>query len=85
MDVPNLFGEGINASDFEDYSLARALDKLSEANPKMVFSSVTLQTHGAEEVIYGRLHGDTTSWTFAGMYDENEETPSSQLKIVKLQ
>lgn len=84
MDLPALFGDGVKASDFEDYSLARALDKVSEAEPKKVFSSVTLKAHSLENVGLSRLHGDTSSWTFSGIFedDEDEELPPP-LKITK--
>jgi len=83
MDIPILFGEGVKASDFEDYSLARALDKLSEANPKMVFSSVTLQAHGAEEVSIGRPHGDTwecNHWQDIGIVASTKKKDSARYR-----
>jgi len=85
MDLPTLFGEGVESSAFEDYSLARALDKISDANSKKVFTSVALQAHLSENVSFDRLHGDTTSWTFTGLYEdeEDDDAPSSLLKITK--
>lgn len=83
MDLPPLFGRGVKAEDFEDHSLARALDKLSQANAKKVFRSVTLQALTPEQVAIGRLHGDTTSWTLTGVFDEGEDTPPDWLRVTK--
>lgn len=83
MDLPTLFGEGVKAKDFEDYSLSRALDKLSEAAPKKVFSSIALRAQGLENISFTRVHGDTTTWTFTGVFDEDEDASPDQLKITK--
>jgi len=73
QDLDNLFGVGIKASDFNDDSLARALDKLIEKGAKKVISTVLLQAIAIEKVDISHLHADTTSVSVYGEYDKPEE------------
>ena len=83
MDVPALFGPDVHSSDFKDHNLARALDKLNEAGAKKVFSSVALNAIIYEDVSISTLHGDTTSWSLTGIYDEDDESSKKGLNITK--
>jgi transposase len=83
MDVASLFGQDVNSSDFKDHNLARALDKLNEAGAKKVFSSVALNAVSHEDVSISTLHGDTTSWTLTGIYDEDDESSTKKFNITK--
>mgnify|MGYP000863679221 FL=1 len=73
QDLPNLFGVGVKASDFNDDALARALDKLIEKGPKKVISTVMLNAIAIEKIDISHLHADTTSVSVYGEYDIQEE------------
>ncbi len=73
QDMEVLFGAGIEASDFNDDALARALDALAQADPKAVFTQLTLGAVVAEGSETRILHGDTTSVSVYGEYEEAGE------------
>ncbi len=79
QDLGNLFGEGVNWEDLNDDCLARALDKLASANPKKVVSSVILQALGIEGADITHIHGDTTSISVYGRYENEEDDGFIQL------
>ncbi|EQD60840.1 transposase, partial [mine drainage metagenome] len=60
-DLERLFGPGISAHDFNDDALGRALDKLSAAGPKRVFSTLAFHALTVQEIPWDAVHGDTTS------------------------
>lgn len=83
MDLEPLFGAGVHYTDFKDYALARALDKIFEVGAQKVFSNVALQAIAKEEVTFSRIHADTTSWTVTGTYDGYDTSAEDQLTITK--
>ena len=79
QDLPILFGPDVQAADFNDDALARALDKLSLARPANVFASVAANVWAHERVPLDSLHGDTSS---ASLYGAYENPPPEALQIV---
>ena len=73
LDVPVLFGVGASASDFNDSTLARTLDKIFEAGPKRVFSAAAMQAVVHEDVKIDVVHSDTTSWSLTGVYEDSSQ------------
>jgi transposase len=73
QDVELLFGDGVVADDFNDDALARALDKLYEATPWKVYSTLALQTLRKLDLPLHALHSDTTSFSVHGNYDRESE------------
>ncbi|EQD57257.1 transposase, partial [mine drainage metagenome] len=72
-DLERLFGPGISAHDFNDDALGRALDKLSAAGPKRVFSTLAFHALTVQEIPWDAVHGDTTSVSLYGEYEGYDE------------
>lgn len=68
-DVEVLLGEGVEAEWLNDKALGRALDKLYDADPKKVYSTICFRAVEAYHVIIDRLHADTTSVSVYGAYE----------------
>ena len=89
MDTEFFFGEGINASDLNDYAIGRALDKIAAAGPDRLFSTICLSTYAIYQIAFKRLHSDTTSLSFYGEFDLDldpdisEEEAEEVLQIVR--
>jgi len=73
-----LFGEGVVADELNDDALARALDKLHEATPWKVYSTLAMQAMKTLKLRIGPIHSDTTSVSLEGAYEGE-----SDLKIVR--
>lgn len=70
QDVALLFGDDVRAADFKDDTLARGLDKLSEAEPWKVYSTLALSALRVLNLTIDVLHNDTTSVSVFGEYDK---------------
>jgi len=68
QDVEALFGSGITAHDFNDDALGRTLDCLYKANPKAIFTSISLHNlmNSNQPLLFA--HADTTSKSVYGAY-----------------
>ncbi|MDO9535477.1 MAG: IS1634 family transposase, partial [Bacillota bacterium] len=73
MDTGNLFGIGITPEDLSDYNLARAMDKLHLAGEEKVFSTLSMHAICQEKVPVSFIHSDTTSWSFYGEYEDDDD------------
>ncbi len=73
-DTANLFGENISPENLSDTTFGRTLDKIADANPRILFGSVLAEAIGREGVTTNVVHADTTSKSVQGIYeDENDE------------
>ena len=72
-DTEIFFGKGVKPSYLNDDALARTLDKLYDANPKKVFSTLALQALMHENIDTKVLHGDTTARLLYGEYEEESD------------
>jgi transposase len=73
-DVACLFGPGVEASDFNDDALSRALDKFHRGNPRIVFSQIAMNAFSLDKVQCEFTHFDTTSKSVYGAYEyESDE------------
>ena len=79
-DVEKFFGSGIKAEYFNDDTLGRILDDFYVANPKEIFTSVSLKSIETYNVKVKSIHADTTSKSVYGEYSTCEE---SGLQIVR--
>jgi len=73
LDVERLFGSGRKASDFNDYTLARALDVLHEAEGWKVYSSLALASLKHLGLPLTTFHNDTTSFSVYGNYPDTDD------------
>ncbi|SCW59942.1 protein of unknown function, partial [Paenibacillus tianmuensis] len=78
QDVELLFGDGVTADDLNDDALARALDKLHEATPWKVYSTLAIRTMRKLGLPISTLHNDTTSVSLHSAYEGEAD-----LKIVR--
>jgi len=72
-DTEKMFGEGVQASHFNDDALGRALDKVYEAGPAKIFGSVITNVLTDQDLRIDPLHGDTTSVPVQGDFSEQVE------------
>jgi len=71
QDIAVLFGADASTDDFNDSALGRTLDKIFEAGPKRVFGAAALRAALKEDVEFGVVHSDTTSWSLKGLYESS--------------
>lgn len=83
IDTEALFGEGVMPEHLNDDAIARALDRISEAKPESMFTTLCLSLYSKFDIIFKRLHSDTTTLSFYGEYEESEESKEDDLKVVK--
>lgn len=82
VDTEALFGEGVMPEHLNDYAIARALERINDAKPDGLFSSLCLSLYSKFDIVFKRLHSDTTTISFYGEYEEPEEFEDDTLKIV---
>lgn len=73
QDVELLFGNGVVADDLNDDALARSLDKLYEAIPWKVYSTIALHALSKLNLPLRTLQNDTTSMSLSGSYEREGE------------
>jgi len=79
LDTENLFGAGVYPEDLKDYSMVRALDKISKADARKVFSSIAMQVITEENIPIKTLHADTTSISVEGIFETDDEYADFQI------
>jgi len=87
LPVEILFGDGIQAADFNDDSLGTALDALYEAGITELFYKIAQKAIGHQNVDQSFVHLDSTSFSFHGVYQDPDEEPEPgepQFEVVKL-
>lgn len=77
IDVEKLIREGLSPNQLNDDAIGRHLDRLHEAGIQELVSSFLLHTYQHEKLPLRYFHGDTTSMSLYGAY----ENPSDTLKI----
>lgn len=83
MDTEALFGEGVMPEHLNDDAIARALDRISQVKPEKLFTSLCLSLYSRFEIVFKRLHSDTTTLSFYGDYEESEDSTDDELKVVR--
>jgi len=81
QDVELLFGPGVQASDFNDDALARALDALHQADLQKVCMQAIQGVHACVDLTWKGLHFDTTSFVYTGATKDDPDDDEA-LKIV---
>jgi transposase len=81
QDTEVLFGKGITAQDFNDDALGRTLDRLYDAGPKQILTSLTLRHLLQSNKPLWFAHADTTSKSFHGLYEPKPGEPESKFEI----
>lgn len=85
IDTEALFGKGVMPEHLNDDAIGRALDRISEAKPEGLFSSLCLSLYTKFNIEFSRLHSDTTTLSFYGEYEQKVdiEVDAEDLKIVR--
>ena len=85
IDTEVLFGKGVLPEHLNDDAIGRALDRINNAKPEGLFSSLCLSLYTKYSIAFNRLHSDTTTLSFYGQYEQNEdiEMDEENLSIVK--
>ena len=86
MDLPLLFPEDVQASDFNDDALGRALDRLAEIDCRQLLGTIACQADRIEDLQITSVHADTTSFSVYGEYDNeniSREEPGKYIEIVR--
>jgi transposase len=81
QDTEVLFGEGVTAQDFNDDALGRTLDRLYEAGPKRILTSLTLRHLLQSDKPLWFAHADTTSKSFHGLYEPKPGEPEAPFQL----
>mgnify|MGYP000312523087 CR=1 FL=1 len=73
QDLELLFGvDGLTAESFNDDCLGRALDRLAEGNPQVVFGTAVLNAKKAHGFSTSICHADTTTFQVYGEYEQED-------------
>ena len=72
IDTEFLFGEGVLQEHLNDNAIGRSLDKLYEANPARLYSTLCLSAYSKYNIEFKRLHSDTTTVSFYVDYDTDK-------------
>lgn len=83
MDTEALFGAGVMPEHLNDDAIARALDRISQAKPEKLFTTLCLSLYSKFEIAFKRLHSDTTTLSFYGDYEEKEDSTEDELRVVR--
>jgi transposase len=85
IDTEALFGKGVMPEHLNDDAIGRALDRINDAKPEGLFSSLCLSLYTKYNIAFNRLHSDTTTLSFYGQYEQDEdiEMDEENLSIVK--
>ena len=78
IDTEHLFGKGITPDMFTDSAIGAALERVYAANAGKIFQTLSLTVFKKYELPINRLHSDTTSISFYGDYEENQNTETDQ-------
>jgi transposase len=73
IDTERLFGKGVTSDKLNDSAIGTALDRLYEANAGKLFQTLSLIVYNHYELTIKRLHSDTTTISFFGNYEEDQE------------
>ncbi|KXG74483.1 DUF4277 domain-containing protein [Thermotalea metallivorans] len=72
IDTEALFGKAVTPKHLNDDAIARALDRISEAKPESLFTTLCLSLYSKFNIAFNRLHSDTT--TVSSMEPMNKVT-----------
>ncbi len=82
--VERLFGKGITAQNLNDDTLGRALDRIAESGPSLVFNTTMIKGAQKSNLISKFIHLDTTSISVHGEF-QNVQSASAGGQIINLQ
>jgi transposase len=68
-------GKNVHPEDLNDDALARALDRLAEAEPARLFSALVAKMFATFQISYSALNGDTTSVLLHGEFPDAVDKP----------
>jgi transposase len=86
IDLGYLIGDGAELKNVNSSNVGRALERLGEADSDSIYEQLALSAVKSNEIPVTRLHGDTTTISFYGEYDEmdlNEAEKEELLQIEK--
>ena len=82
--VAKLLGENLQASNFNDDTLGRFLDKVHAYGETKLFSEISLPIALKHKLLNNSAHFDTTSLSVYGDYDTDDEAPTVNHRTLKL-
>jgi len=83
IDTEALFGSGVMPEHLNDDAIARALDRISQAKPEGLFTTLCLSLYGKYKIAFNRLHSDTTSVSFYGAYEQSDPEDEEGLRVLR--
>ena len=81
IDLEKLIRAGLTANQLNDDATGRDLDRLHEAGIHEIVSSFLLRTYRIEKLLLHCFHGDTTSKSVYGAYENPADTRLARLAI----
>jgi transposase len=83
IDTEALFGKGVMPKHLNDDAIARALDRISQAKPEGLFTTLCLSLYSKFNIAFNRLHSDTTTISFYGAYEQSDQEDEEDLRILR--
>lgn len=72
IDTEFLFGKGVLPEKLNDDAIGSALDRIAEVNLERFFTALCVTAYSVYEIIFQKLHSDTTSIFFYGEYESDQ-------------
>lgn len=76
VDTEFLFGKGVFPEHLNDDAIGNALDKIGKIDLEKAFMDLCVTSHDVYKIAFKRLHSDTTSVSFYGDYETDQEYTS---------
>lgn len=76
--IEHFLGDLVQPEDVNEYNLGEALERIGTTEPEMLYSMVTMAAMAHYEIPSERLHADTTSLSFYGAYDVEDDSEDGQ-------
>ena len=85
ISTERLFGEGVTKEDLNQYVIGETLDTIVKYGPTKLFTEIVLHIMSRLPIPVQCLHGDTTSVSVCGDYDDEETDCIDIFKFINWQ
>ena len=80
--VSRFFGDGIQASDFDDHTLGKALDEIAAYGSERLYGELAFEIAQAQGLLGKSAHLDSTSFSLQGDYDKQDTAAIPALNLI---
>ena len=85
VDLGYLIGEGAELKNVNSSNVGRALERLGETDSDGIYEQLALSAVKSNEIPVTRLHGDTTTISFYGEYEEMDLNEAEREELLQIE